>query len=40
MRVVDTNGKQGTPAMDIIILGIGILLFALSLAYIKVCDRI
>jgi hypothetical protein len=34
-----TNGK-GTPAMDLIVLGIGILFFALSLAYVKACDRI
>jgi len=40
MRVVDKNGKQGTPAMDLIVLGIGILFFALSLAYVKACDRI
>ncbi|OHV82547.1 hypothetical protein ORS3428_27320 [Mesorhizobium sp. ORS 3428] len=32
--------KQGTPEMDIIVLGIGILFFLLSLAYVKACDRI
>jgi len=26
--------------MDLIVLGIGILFFALSLAYVKACDRI
>ncbi|TPI26742.1 hypothetical protein FJ414_29795 [Mesorhizobium sp. B3-1-6] len=40
MRSVDTSGKQGTPAMDLIVLGIGILFFALSLAYVKACERI
>jgi len=32
--------KQGTPAMDLIVLGIGILFFVLSLAYVKACNRI
>ncbi|RWE78886.1 MAG: hypothetical protein EOS63_16740 [Mesorhizobium sp.] len=32
--------EQGRPAMDLIVLGIGILFFALSLAYVKACDRI
>ncbi|MGX5801864.1 hypothetical protein ACWGS9_11520 [Bradyrhizobium sp. Arg314] len=40
MRAVDTNEKQGTPAMDLLVLGIGILFFALSLAYVKACDVI
>ncbi|TPL04576.1 hypothetical protein FJ567_02885 [Mesorhizobium sp. B2-4-16] len=40
MRFVDTSGKQGTAAMDLIVLGIGILFFALSLAYVKACERI
>lgn len=30
--------KQGTSTMDIVVLGIGILFFALSFAYIKACD--
>jgi len=29
---------QGTNTMDIVVLGIGILFFALSFAYIKACD--
>ncbi|TGS19280.1 hypothetical protein EN852_002935 [Mesorhizobium sp. M2E.F.Ca.ET.209.01.1.1] len=36
----NTKWKQGRPAMDLIVLGIGILFFALSLAYVKACDRI
>ncbi|TJU97959.1 MAG: hypothetical protein E5Y12_24395 [Mesorhizobium sp.] len=30
--------KQGINAMDIVVLGIGILFFVLSFAYIKACD--
>jgi hypothetical protein len=37
---VQSTSKKGTPAMDLIVLGIGILFFALSLAYVKACDRI
>ncbi|RRI07742.1 hypothetical protein EH240_00420 [Mesorhizobium tamadayense] len=32
--------KQGTPKMDLIVFGIGILFFALSLAYVKACNSI
>ncbi|TIO90618.1 MAG: hypothetical protein E5X98_03255, partial [Mesorhizobium sp.] len=32
--------KQGMPAMDLVVLGMGILFFVLSLAYVKACDRI
>ncbi|TIU88945.1 MAG: hypothetical protein E5V86_16360 [Mesorhizobium sp.] len=35
-----TQSGKGRPAMDLIVLGIGILFFALSLAYVKACDRI
>lgn len=31
---------QGTGKMDIIMLGIGVLFFAVSLAYVRACDRI
>jgi hypothetical protein len=30
--------NQGTCTMDIVVLGIGILFFAMSFAYIKACD--
>ncbi|MDX8441534.1 hypothetical protein [Mesorhizobium australafricanum] len=40
MLIENKNGKQGTPAMDLIVLGIGILFFDLSLAYVKACDVI
>ena len=32
--------KKETPTMDIIVLGIGLLFFALSFAYIKACDSL
>lgn len=32
------RNEQGTHAMDIIVIGIGVLFFALSFAYIKACD--
>ncbi|TGP23621.1 hypothetical protein EN827_13875 [Mesorhizobium sp. M1D.F.Ca.ET.184.01.1.1] len=35
-----TRAKARNATMDLIVLGIGILFFALSLAYVKACDRI
>jgi len=32
--------KQGTTRMDIVVIGIDVLFFALSLAYIKACDAL
>ncbi|TIV99696.1 MAG: hypothetical protein E5V85_06755 [Mesorhizobium sp.] len=35
-----TRAKARNATMDLIVLGIGILFFAVSLAYVKACDRI
>ncbi|RUU11507.1 hypothetical protein EOD23_10315 [Mesorhizobium sp. USDA-HM6] len=35
-----SQAKARNAIMDLIVLGIGILFFALSLAYVKACDRI
>jgi len=35
-----TDTKQGTTRMDIVVIGLEVLFFALSLAYIKACDAL
>ncbi|TPM25578.1 hypothetical protein FJ967_32535 [Mesorhizobium sp. B2-3-4] len=34
------QSAQGAGKMDVVVVGIGVLFFALSLAYVKACDRI
>lgn len=35
-----TDEKTGVVAMDIVMIGIGVVFFALTLAYVKACDSV